>query len=90
MMIITYIMFLFFGVKWNCMEKQYFDHAGRVLSGGLIYFYSAGTNVPIEVYHNAGTIPTTIPVVLDASGHISLNRQLISDILVSIGMLRMG
>lgn len=72
MIIITYIMFLFFGVKWNCIEKQYFDHAGRVLSGGLIYFYSAGTNVPIQVYHDAGTIPTTIPVVLDASGHTKI------------------
>lgn len=62
----------FFGVKWNCIEKQYFDGSGRPLSGGLIYFYYAGTNAPVSVYHDAGVTPMTNPVVLDASGHTKM------------------
>lgn len=61
-----------FGVKWNCIEKQYFDWSGRPLSGGLIYFYYAGTNAPVSVYHDAGVTPMTNPVVLDASGHTKM------------------
>lgn len=61
-----------FGVKWNCIEKQYFDHSGRVLSGGEIYFYMAGTTTPVSVYHDAGVTPMTNPVVLDASGHTKM------------------
>jgi hypothetical protein len=61
-----------FGVKWNCIEKQYFDWSGRPLSGGMIYFYYAGTSTPISVYHDAGVTPMTNPVVLDASGHTKM------------------
>jgi hypothetical protein len=61
-----------FGVKWNCIEKQYFGFDGNPLSGGLIYFYSAGTTTPVSVYHDAGVTPMTNPVVLDASGHVKM------------------
>lgn len=61
-----------FSVKWNCIEKQYFDLSGRPLSGGKIYFYYSGTRAPISVYHDAGVTPMTNPVVLDASGHTKM------------------
>lgn len=61
-----------FSVKWNCIEKQYFDWSGRPLSGGKIYFYYSGTSTPISVYHDAGVTPMTNPVVLDASGHTKM------------------
>jgi hypothetical protein len=61
-----------FGVKWNCIEKQYFDYGGRMLSGGLVYFYYPGTMAHITVYHDAGATPMTNPVVLDGSGHAKI------------------
>lgn len=61
-----------FGVKWNCIEKQYFDWSGRPLSGGMVYFYYPMTTTPISVYHDAGVTPMTNPVVLDASGHTKM------------------
>lgn len=66
------ILLSLFSAKWNCIEKQYFDWSGRPLSGGKIYFYYAGTNAPVSVYHDGGVTPMTNPVILDASGHTKM------------------
>ena len=45
------------------------NNDGKLLSGGKIYFYISGTNVPKNTYTDATlTIPHTNPVVLDAGG----------------------
>lgn len=52
----------------NYIMRQ-FNNDGRLLSGGKIYFYQAGTNTPKAVFKDStGTIPHTNPVILDASG----------------------
>jgi hypothetical protein len=46
-----------------------FGNDGKLLSGGLIYFYESGTFVPKAVYSDATeATELTNPVVLDASG----------------------
>jgi hypothetical protein len=48
---------------------QFFDDNGDPLSGGKIYTYAAGTSYPLTTYtSNAGNIPNTNPVILDAAG----------------------
>lgn len=50
---------------------QFFDNDGNVLSGGLIYTYSAGTSTPKTTYtSNLGTIAHTNPIVLDSAGRV--------------------
>lgn len=45
------------------------NNDGKLLSGGKIYFYISGTNVPKNTYTDATlTIPHTNPVILDAGG----------------------
>lgn len=50
---------------------QFLDNNGNVLSGGLIYTYSAGTTTPLATYtSNLGTIAQPNPIVLDSAGRI--------------------
>ena len=51
---------------------QFFDNSGAVLTGGLLYTYTAGTTTPVTTYQDsAGSTPNANPVVLDASGRVS-------------------
>ena len=46
-----------------------FDNAGKLLSGGKMYFYISGTSTPKTVYADAAlTTPLPNPVILSASG----------------------
>ena len=50
---------------------QFFDNSGLILSGGLLYIYSAGTTTPVTAYQDsAGTIAHTNPIVMDSAGRI--------------------
>jgi hypothetical protein len=50
---------------------QFFDNSGLILSGGLLYIYSAGTTTPVTTYQNsAGTVAHTNPIVMDSAGRI--------------------
>lgn len=50
---------------------QFLDNNGNVLSGGLIYTYSAGTTTPLATYtSNLGTVAQPNPIVLDSAGRI--------------------
>lgn len=50
-------------------RSQYFDNSGNPLSGGKIYFYSAGTSTPKNTYTDStGGTPNANPVVLDSYG----------------------
>jgi hypothetical protein len=56
----------FGGVGW-----QFFDNSGVILTGGLIYTYSAGTTTPAATYTtSAGNIAHTNPIVLNAAGRV--------------------
>lgn len=51
--------------------SQQFDSQGRPLSGGLLYFFVAGTTTPQNAYQDTTlTIPYPNPIVLDASGRV--------------------
>jgi hypothetical protein len=51
---------------------QFFDNSGAVLTGGLLYTYTAGTTTPVTTYQDsAGSVANANPVVLDAAGRIS-------------------
>jgi hypothetical protein len=50
---------------------QFLDNSGNVLTGGLIYTYSAGTTTPLATYtSNLGTSTHPNPIILDASGRV--------------------
>jgi len=50
---------------------QFFDNSGAVLSGGLIYTYSAGTTTPLATYTTSvGSVAHTNPIVLDSAGRV--------------------
>ena len=50
---------------------QFLDNNGNILSGGLIYTYSAGTTTPLATYtSNLGTVAQPNPIVLDSAGRI--------------------
>jgi hypothetical protein len=50
---------------------QFLDNNGKILSGGLIYTYSAGTTTPLATYTSIlGTTTHPNPIVLDAAGRI--------------------
>ena len=50
---------------------QFLDNSGNVLTGGLIYTYSAGTTTPLATYtSNLGTTAHPNPIILDASGRV--------------------
>jgi hypothetical protein len=50
------------------------DNDGNPLSGGKVYFYSAGTTSPTRHLHNERVdgAPTRIPVVLDSGGRATV------------------
>ena len=51
---------------------QFFDNSGVILSGGLLYVYTAGTTTPVTSYQDsAGAVPNANPVVLNSAGRIS-------------------
>jgi hypothetical protein len=50
---------------------QFFTNSGAVLSGGLIYTYTAGTTTPAATYTtSAGTVANANPIVLDSAGRV--------------------
>ncbi len=50
---------------------QFLDDSGNVLTGGLIYTYSAGTTTPLATYtSNLGTTALPNPIVLNAAGRV--------------------
>ena len=50
---------------------QFLDNNGTILSGGLIYTYTAGTTTPLTTYTtNLGTVAQPNPIVLDSAGRI--------------------
>ena len=50
---------------------QFLDNNGAILSGGLIYTYTAGTTTPLTTYTtNLGTVAQPNPIVLDSAGRI--------------------
>ena len=51
---------------------QFLDNSGAVLTGGLLYTYTAGTTTPVTSYQDsAGSVANSNPVVLDAAGRVS-------------------
>jgi microcystin-dependent protein len=51
--------------------SQQFDELGVPLSGGLLYFYAAGTTTPQSAYQDVDlTIPWPNPIVLDSAGRV--------------------
>lgn len=57
----------------NIALSQQFDTQGRPLSGGLLYFYAAGTTTPQSAYQDTGlTIPHPNPIELDSSGRVPM------------------
>lgn len=54
-------------------KQQYFDSNGNNLSGGKVFAFAAGTSTPLDTYSDqAGTIPNTNPVVLNARGEATI------------------
>lgn len=57
---------LFAGAGW-----QFFDNNGKILSGGNLYTYSAGTTTPLTTYtSSSGAVANTNPIVLDSAGRV--------------------
>lgn len=55
-------------------HPQFLDGTGKVLAGGFLYTYQAGTNTPEPTYaDNLGTIQNPNPILLDATGAPSNN-----------------
>lgn len=51
------------------LHPQFVDGTGKVLSGGFLYFFAAGTSTPQNTYaDNLGTIANPNPIPLDATG----------------------
>ena len=51
-------------------DAPFLDASGNPLSGGLLYFYTAGTTTPQDTYTtSAGSTPNANPVVLDSGGY---------------------
>lgn len=54
------------------VAAQFFDNSGNVLTGGKLYTYLAGTTTPAVTYTtNAGNVPWSNPIILDAAGRVS-------------------
>jgi hypothetical protein len=50
---------------------QFFDNNGVILSGGLVYTYTAGTTTPQAAYTtSSGSTAHTNPIVLDSAGRV--------------------
>jgi hypothetical protein len=57
----------------NIALTQQFDMDGRVLSGGLLYTFVAGTTTPQNAFQDTAlTIAHPNPIVLDASGRVPM------------------
>ena len=68
---------------------QFLDNSGNVLTGGKIYTYAAGTTTPQVTYTtNAGNIPHSNPIILDAAGRIPGGEIWLTDGLVYKFILR--
>ena len=51
---------------------QFFDNSGVILSGGLLYTYTAGTTTPQATYTSSGGgTANSNPIVLDSAGRVS-------------------
>ena len=51
--------------------SQQFDELGEPLSGGLLYFYAAGTTTPQSAYQDVAlTLPYPNPIELDSAGRV--------------------
>lgn len=49
-------------------SQQFFDNQGRVLAGGLIDTFEAGTSTPLATYtDDTGSVPNSNPIELDTS-----------------------
>jgi polygalacturonase len=56
---------------------QFFDNSGKVLTGGKIYSYQAGTTTPIATYTTeAANVAHPNPIILDASGRVPSGGQI--------------
>lgn len=50
---------------------QYFDSDNKILAGGKVFYFNAGTSTPKTTYSDSDeTIPNTNPVILDAAGRL--------------------
>jgi len=57
----------------NLALTQQFDMDGEPLSGGLLYFFAAGSTTPQNAFQDSGlTIAFPNPIVLDASGRVPM------------------
>ena len=51
---------------------QLFDNQGRVLAGGKLYTYQAGTTTPLATYTDStGSTPNANPIILDSAGRLT-------------------
>jgi hypothetical protein len=56
---------------------QFFSANGAPLALGNLYYYQAGTATPQDTYSDsAGAVPNTNPIVLDASGRLTVDVYL--------------
>jgi len=56
---------------------QFFDNNGVILSGGLVYTYTAGTTTPQTTYTtSAGNVAHTNPIVLDSAGRVASGGEI--------------
>jgi len=54
-------------------KLQFFDDAGNLLVGGLLYSYAAGTTTPLATFtDSSGNTQNTNPIELDARGEASV------------------
>src|SRR3990167_6725090 len=51
-------------------DAPFLDSSGNPLSGGLLYFYAAGSSTPQDTYTtSAGSVANANPVVLNSGGY---------------------
>jgi hypothetical protein len=57
----------------NLALTQQFDQSGRVLSGGKLNFFAAGTSTPQSAFiDSALTLPHPNPIILDSGGRVPM------------------
>lgn len=60
-------------VLFHRLGEQVTDSEGSPISGGLLYYYRAGTSTLQATYSDAaGTVPNTNPVVLNSAGRFTV------------------
>jgi hypothetical protein len=58
-------------------SAQFFDNSGVILSGGLVYTYTAGTTTPQTAYTtSSGNTAHTNPIVLDSAGRVASGGEI--------------